>query len=87
MRNVTNEDADFIYRLFSDERVCEFLYDEEIFKCRKDDAIEFVEWNQDPERERDIKSVGISQKKVAVTKNKLELVDMIMGQNEQYCRK
>ena len=48
LRNVTNEDADFIYRLFSDERVCEFLYDEEIFKCRKD-AIEFVEWNQDPE--------------------------------------
>ncbi|WP_352523845.1 GNAT family N-acetyltransferase [Heyndrickxia oleronia] len=48
LRNITNEDVDFIYRLFSDERVCEFLYDEEIYISRKD-AIEFVEWNQDPE--------------------------------------
>lgn len=48
LRNVNNEDVDFIFRLFSDERVCEFLYDEELFVSRND-AIEFVEWNKDPE--------------------------------------
>lgn len=48
LRNVNNEDVDFIYRLFSDERVCEFLYDEELFISRND-AIEFVEWNKNPE--------------------------------------
>lgn len=34
LRKVNNKDADFIYRLFSDERVCEFLYDEELFISR-----------------------------------------------------
>lgn len=48
LRNVNNEDVDFIYRLFSDKRVCEFLYDEELFTSRND-AIEFVKWNKDPE--------------------------------------
>jgi ribosomal-protein-alanine N-acetyltransferase len=48
LRNVGNEDIDFIYRLFGNEKVCEFLYDEELFKSRND-AIEFVEWNSKPE--------------------------------------
>lgn len=48
LRNVNIEDVDFIYRLFSDEKVCKFLYDEELFISRND-AIEFVEWNKDPE--------------------------------------
>ncbi|MDX8044800.1 GNAT family protein [Gracilibacillus sp. S3-1-1] len=48
LRNVNNEDIDFIYRLFNDERVCKFLYDEELFISRND-AIEFIEWNKNPE--------------------------------------
>jgi [ribosomal protein S5]-alanine N-acetyltransferase len=48
LRNVAMEDVDFIYKHFSNERVCEFLYDEELFTS-KQDAIEFVEWNKDPE--------------------------------------
>ena len=76
MRNITNEDVDFIYRLFSDERVCEFLYDEEIYISRKD-AIEFVEWNHDPEEKGHNRWVLV--KKGVLTKNKLELVDMIIG--------
>lgn len=48
LRNVGNEDIDFIYRLFSNEKVCEFLYDEELFTTRKE-ATEFVEWNLNPE--------------------------------------
>jgi [ribosomal protein S5]-alanine N-acetyltransferase len=48
LRNITMEDVDFIFKHFSNERVCEFLYDEELFTS-KQDAIEFVEWNKDPE--------------------------------------
>ena len=48
LRNVGNEDIDFIYRLFSNEKVCEFLYDEELFTTRNE-ATEFVEWNSNPE--------------------------------------
>jgi [ribosomal protein S5]-alanine N-acetyltransferase len=48
LRNVTDDDVDFIFKLFSDERVCEFLFDEELFISRND-AIEFVEWNKNPE--------------------------------------
>lgn len=48
LRNIGNEDIDFIYRLFSNEKVCEFLYDEELFTT-KNDAVEFVEWNSNPE--------------------------------------
>ncbi|WP_102272231.1 GNAT family N-acetyltransferase [Cytobacillus massiliigabonensis] len=49
LRNVNSEDIDFIFKLFSDEKVCEFLYDEEIFK-KKEEAIEFIEWNSKPEK-------------------------------------
>ncbi|WP_010096952.1 GNAT family N-acetyltransferase [Ornithinibacillus scapharcae] len=48
LRNVNDEDVDFIYKHFSDERVCEFLYDEELFTNRND-AINFVKWNKNPE--------------------------------------
>lgn len=35
LRNVNREDIDFIFKLFSDEKVCEFLYDEEIYTKKK----------------------------------------------------
>ena len=46
--NVGNEDIDFIYQLFSNEKVCEFLYDEEVFTTRNE-ALEFVESYTTPE--------------------------------------
>ncbi|MCT1902872.1 GNAT family N-acetyltransferase [Oceanobacillus sojae] len=49
LRNIGREDIDFIYRLFSNEKVCEFLYDEELFTT-KNEAAEFVDWNSEPER-------------------------------------
>lgn len=48
LRNVGNEDIEFVYRLYSNEKVCEFLYDEEWFTTRNE-AKEFVEWNSYPE--------------------------------------
>ncbi|MGK4116421.1 hypothetical protein AB0Y38_08995 [Lysinibacillus capsici] len=36
LRNVNREDLDFIFKLFSDEKVCEFLYDEEIFTKKEE---------------------------------------------------
>ncbi|MEK5482713.1 MULTISPECIES: GNAT family N-acetyltransferase [unclassified Viridibacillus] len=48
LRNLRNEDIDFIYRLFSNEKVCDFLYDEELLTIRNE-ATEFVEWNSNPE--------------------------------------
>ncbi|MCA1054184.1 GNAT family N-acetyltransferase [Rossellomorea aquimaris] len=48
LRNVTDADIEFIFKLFSDEKVCEFLYDEELYTV-KEDAIEFVQWNKNPE--------------------------------------
>ncbi|WP_245548534.1 GNAT family N-acetyltransferase [Gracilibacillus lacisalsi] len=48
LRNVNEEDAEFIFKLFSNEKICEFLYDEEIF-TRKEEAFEFIEWNTNPE--------------------------------------
>jgi len=48
LRNVDMEDIDFIYRLFSNEKVCEYLYDEELFTNRNE-AIAFIEWNSIPE--------------------------------------
>ncbi|MGD6875037.1 GNAT family N-acetyltransferase [Bacillus infantis] len=41
-------DTEFIYQLFSDERICEFLYDEEPFTCLAE-AEEFVESYSNPE--------------------------------------
>ncbi|MCP3738038.1 GNAT family N-acetyltransferase [Rossellomorea sp. BNER] len=49
LKNVNSEDIDFIFKLFSNEKVCEFLYDEEIF-TKKEEAIEFIEWNSEPEK-------------------------------------
>ncbi|WP_047986434.1 GNAT family N-acetyltransferase [Ornithinibacillus californiensis] len=49
LRNANHEDVDFIYRHFSDEKVCEFLYDEELFTSRND-AIELVKWYENPEK-------------------------------------
>ncbi len=49
LRNVRDEDIDFIYQLFSNEKVCEFLYDEELFTT-KNDAVEFINWNSEPEK-------------------------------------
>lgn len=48
LRNVKIKDTDFIYDLFSNEVVCQYLYDEALY-TRKEDAIEFIEWNQNPE--------------------------------------
>ena len=48
LRNVGDEDIDFIYRLFSNEKVCEFLYDDEVF-TRIDEAKEFVDSYSNPE--------------------------------------
>ena len=48
LRNVGNEDIDFIYRHFSNVKVCEFLYDEELYTTRNE-AIEFVKWYSNPE--------------------------------------
>ncbi|KAB8135732.1 GNAT family N-acetyltransferase [Gracilibacillus oryzae] len=48
LRNVSNKDIDFIFQLFSNQKVCEYLYDEELYTERKE-AIEFVEWNSNPE--------------------------------------
>ncbi|RIW37281.1 N-acetyltransferase [Bacillus salacetis] len=48
LRNVTPEDASFIFKLYSNPEVCRYLYDEEIYTSL-DDAREFIEWNQHPE--------------------------------------
>ncbi|WP_421377940.1 GNAT family N-acetyltransferase [Bacillus salacetis] len=48
LRNVNEADTEFIFKLFSNEKVCEFLYDEEIF-TEKEDASEFIGWNTNPE--------------------------------------
>ncbi len=48
LRNVSGADTKFIFKLFSNEKICEFLYDEEIF-TRIEDAAEFIEWNRNPE--------------------------------------
>ncbi|CAG9622695.1 GNAT family N-acetyltransferase [Sutcliffiella rhizosphaerae] len=48
LRNVNDTDSDFIFKLFSNEKICEYLYDDEIF-TKKEDAIEFIAWNRDPE--------------------------------------
>ncbi|MEK4300082.1 hypothetical protein MKY30_11915 [Oceanobacillus sp. FSL W8-0428] len=42
LRNIGKEDIEFIYQLFSNEKVCEFLYDEELFTT-KNDAAAFVD--------------------------------------------
>ncbi|UOE95075.1 GNAT family protein [Alkalihalobacillus sp. LMS39] len=48
LRNVNDNDLEFIFKLFSNEKVCEFLYDEEIF-TKKEEAIKLIEWNTNPE--------------------------------------
>jgi len=48
LRDITHGDTEFIYSLFSNEKVCEFLYDEELFTDREN-ATELIEWNLDPE--------------------------------------
>lgn len=48
LRNVRIEDAEFIFKLYSDEEVCEYLYDEEIYESI-DGAENFIRWNSDPE--------------------------------------
>ncbi|MGM0847023.1 MAG: GNAT family N-acetyltransferase [Bacillota bacterium] len=49
LRNVSLEDAEFIFKLYSDEEVCEYLYDEEIYTSLEE-AKEFISWNSDPEQ-------------------------------------
>lgn len=51
LRNVNGGDTEFVFKLFGNLKVCEFLYGEELFS--KKDAIEFIEWNTNPE-EKDI---------------------------------
>ncbi|MCH1626737.1 GNAT family N-acetyltransferase [Fredinandcohnia sp. SECRCQ15] len=48
LRNVNDADTEFIFKLFSNEKICDFLYDEELF-TKIEDAIEFIEWNTNPE--------------------------------------
>jgi [ribosomal protein S5]-alanine N-acetyltransferase len=48
LRNVREEDTDFLYKHFSNEKVCEYLYDEENFTSREE-AIELVNFYSNPE--------------------------------------
>ncbi|EDL66315.1 GNAT family N-acetyltransferase [Bacillus sp. SG-1] len=48
LRNVTPGDEDFIFKLYSNQEVCRYLYDEEIYSSREE-AKEFIKWNQNPE--------------------------------------
>jgi [ribosomal protein S5]-alanine N-acetyltransferase len=48
LRKPSTGDTDFIYRLFSDKRICEFLFDEEPFTDRAE-AEEFVDSYANPE--------------------------------------
>ncbi|GAF15037.1 hypothetical protein JCM19046_3488 [Bacillus sp. JCM 19046] len=49
LRALTDDDAVFIFKLFSNEKVCAFLYDEEVYTSM-DDAREFIEWHAEPEK-------------------------------------
>jgi [ribosomal protein S5]-alanine N-acetyltransferase len=48
LRNVRVVDEDFIFKLYSNEEVCKYLYDEEVYTSL-DDAKEFIRWNENPE--------------------------------------
>jgi [ribosomal protein S5]-alanine N-acetyltransferase len=48
LRNVEFYDESFIFKLYSNEEVCQFLFDEELYTSL-DDAKEFIGWNQNPE--------------------------------------
>lgn len=48
LRELSFEDAPFIFKLFSNEKVCKYLYDEEIY-TRIEEAKDFIEWNSKPE--------------------------------------
>jgi [ribosomal protein S5]-alanine N-acetyltransferase len=48
LRNVMEEDEEFILRLYSNKKVCEYLYDEEIYETI-DDARDFIRYNSNPE--------------------------------------
>lgn len=48
LRNIREEDTDFIYKHFSDEKVCEYLYDEVNFTSREE-AAELVKFFSNPE--------------------------------------
>ncbi|MFC7366664.1 MULTISPECIES: GNAT family N-acetyltransferase [Bhargavaea] len=48
LRNVSEEDTEFLYEHFSDDKVCEYLYDEENFTSREE-AAELVDFYSDPE--------------------------------------
>jgi [ribosomal protein S5]-alanine N-acetyltransferase len=48
LRSVEPKDDTFIFQLYSDEEVCRYLFDEEIYTSL-DDAREFIKWNQKPE--------------------------------------
>ncbi|GGE60186.1 GNAT family N-acetyltransferase [Priestia taiwanensis] len=48
LRELTMEDAPFIFKLFSNEKMCEYLYDEEVY-TNIEDATDFIEWNANPE--------------------------------------
>jgi [ribosomal protein S5]-alanine N-acetyltransferase len=49
LRELNHRDSDFIFQLFSNEKVCQYLYDEEVFK-NIDEAKDFIEWNSNPEK-------------------------------------
>jgi [ribosomal protein S5]-alanine N-acetyltransferase len=49
LRELNTDDASFIFKLFSNKKVCEYLYDEEIYTTLED-AQEFIEWNANPEQ-------------------------------------
>ncbi|WP_113929115.1 GNAT family protein [Bacillus sp. P14.5] len=50
LRNVRLEDTEFIFKLYSDEDVCEYLYDEEVYTNREQ-VKEFIQWNSNPEEQ------------------------------------
>ncbi|MBM7837807.1 ribosomal-protein-alanine N-acetyltransferase [Alkalihalobacillus xiaoxiensis] len=49
LRALTDDDAAFIFKLYSNEKVCAYLYDEEVYTSM-DDAREFIEWHAEPEK-------------------------------------
>ncbi|MEI5907635.1 GNAT family protein [Bacillus spongiae] len=48
LRELDFKDTEFIFKLFSNEKVCEYLYDEDVF-TNIEEAEEFIEWNSNPE--------------------------------------
>nr|WP_225942282.1 GNAT family protein [Sporosarcina limicola] len=49
LRELNFEDSPFIFKLFSDKKVCKYLYDDEIY-TNIEDAIDFIKWHSNSEK-------------------------------------